>query len=110
MEDPYGATVEGLAMRIILTESGGFVGVPVRYEVDASKLDDGTLAQLLRAVEPPARDTPARATSAGGTTVRLEHDDGTTGELTLSHAAPPPPSLAALVGRLRAAATLIRKA
>jgi hypothetical protein len=77
-------------VRILLIQSGGFVGRPLRYEVDISKLSPADLAALRRAMaEVPAAAPPAM-TSAGETRIRLEGDDGTVAERSISHAKPDP--------------------
>jgi hypothetical protein len=93
-------------MRIILIESGGFVGVPLRYEVDVSALDAAVLSGLERAMVTATAGPQPPPTSAGGVRIRLERDDGSVNELTLSHAAPAP-EIAELAQRLRACAKLV---
>jgi len=92
-------------MRIFLIESGGFVGVPLRYEVDATALGASVLSALERAMAAaPAEEQPS--TSAGETRIRLEGDDGSIRELTLSHAAATRET-AELVENLRAFARIV---
>jgi hypothetical protein len=94
-------------MRILLIQSGGFVGRPLRYEVDVSKLSQPDLAALERAMaEVPAARPPAM-TSAGETRVRLERDDGTVAERSISHANPDP-RLGQLADKLRAHAKPVK--
>jgi hypothetical protein len=95
-------------MRIFLIESGGFVGVPLRYEVDASALDAPVLSALERAMAAAPAGMQPPPTSAGGVRIRLERDDGSAKELTLSHAAPTRET-AELVQRLRACAKIVHK-
>ena len=95
-------------MRIILIESGGFVGVPLRYEVDVSALDAGVLSVLERAMATAAAGPRPPLSSAGAVRIRMERDDGSVNELTLSHA-PPAPEFADLAERLRACAKLVRE-
>jgi hypothetical protein len=96
-------------MRIFLIESGGFVGVPLRYEVDESALDASVLSALERAMAAaPAGMQSSPTSSAGGVRIRMERDDGSAKELTLSHAAPTQET-AELVQRLRACAKIVHK-
>ena len=95
-------------MRIVLIDSGGFVGVSLRYEVDASALDAAVLSALERAMVTATAGAQFPPTSAGGVSIRMERDDGSVSELTLSHAAPVP-EIAELVERLRASAKIVRK-
>jgi hypothetical protein len=95
-------------MRIVLIDSGGFVGVPLQYEVDVSELGAGDVPALERALVTAAAEPPPPPTSAGETCIRLERDDGSVNELTLSHSAPAP-EIAELVQRLRACAKMMRK-
>lgn len=95
-------------MRIVLIESGGFVGVPLRYEVDVSALDAGVLSVLERAMATAAAGPRPPLSSAGAVRIRMERDDGSVNELTLSHA-PPAPEFADLAERLRACAKLVRE-
>ena len=92
-------------MRIVLIESGGFVGIHLRYEVDLAALDKAVLPALERAVK-TATPRP-QPTSAGATCIRIERDDGTVDELDLSHATPDR-ELTKLVERLRACAKMVR--
>lgn len=97
-------------MRIVLVESGGFVGVPLEYEVDVCALGAADVSALKSAmVTAPAEPHPA-PNSAGGLCIRMEDDDGSENELTLSNAAPGPATeIAALVDRVRACAKLVPK-
>ena len=95
-------------MRIFLIESGGFVGVPLRYEVDESALDASVLSTLERAMAAASTEAQPSTTSAGGVRIRLERDDGITRELILSHAAPTQ-EIAELVQHLRACAKIVAK-
>jgi len=95
-------------MRIFLIESGGFVGVPLRYEVDASALEASVLSTLERVMVAAPAGAQSLPTSAGGVRIRLEHDDGSASELALSHAAPAQ-EIAELVQRLRACAKIAAK-
>ena len=90
-------------MRISLIESGGFVGVPLRYEVDVSALGPSDLFALEQAADAAGAARQPAPTSAGGVCIRMERDDGSVKELTLSHAAPTP-EIAELAQRLRACA------
>ena len=94
-------------MRISLIESGGFVGVSLRYEVDVSALGPVVLSALEQAAETVTAERQPAPTSAGGVSIRMELDDGSVKELTLSNAAPIP-EIAELVQRLRACATIVR--
>jgi hypothetical protein len=94
-------------MRIFLIERGGFVGVPLRYEVDVSALDATDLSALEQALATKTARPQPPPTSAGEVRIRVERDDGSVDELTLSHAAPDP-EFAGLVQRLRAAAEIVR--
>lgn len=94
-------------MRIFLIERGGFVGVPLRYEVDLSALAAADLSALEQALATKAAGPPPPPTSAGEVRIRVERDDGSVNELTLSHAAPDR-ELAELVERLRASAQIVR--
>ena len=98
----------GGKVRIVLIESGGFVGVPLRYEVDMSALDAGVLSVLERAMATVAVGPRPPLSSAGGVCIRMERDDGSVNELTLSHALPVP-EFANLVERLRTCAKLVRE-
>ncbi len=95
-------------MRIVLIESGGFLGVPLRYEVDVSALGAADLSALERAMVTATAEPQPAPTSAGGVCIRMERDDGSVNELTLSHAAPAP-EIAELVQRLRAYARMVRE-
>ena len=95
-------------MRIVLIESGGFVGVPLRYEVDVSALDAAVLTALERAMVTAAAGPQPPPTSAGGVCIRVEREDGSVNELTLSHAAPAP-EIAQLLQRLHACAKMVSK-
>jgi hypothetical protein len=63
-------------MRIVLIESGGFVGVPLRYEVEVTAVGAATLAALERALQTAATSPQPPPTSAGGVKIRIEHEDG----------------------------------
>jgi len=95
-------------MRIVLIESGGFVGVPLRYEVDVSALDAAVLTALERAMVTATAGPQPPPTSAGGVCIRVEREDGSVNELTLSHAAPAP-EIAQLLQRLHACAKMVSK-
>jgi hypothetical protein len=95
-------------MRIFLIESGGFVGVPLRYEVDASKIEPSVVSSLERAMVTAPAGVKSPPTSAGEVRIRLERDDGSVNELTLSHAAPSR-EIGELVQRLRASAKIVRQ-
>ncbi len=95
-------------MRIFLIESGGFVGVPLRYEVDVPALGAAVLPALERALATAAAGPQPPPTSAGGVCIRMVRDDGSVNELTLSHAAPAP-EVDKLVQRLRACAKLVHE-
>lgn len=73
-------------MRLYLIERGGFVGLPLKYLVDTSKLSDRTLASLRAAIKATEDAIPPEATSAGSVTIRLEHDDDAVEELSLPNA------------------------
>lgn len=94
-------------MRIVLIESGGFVGIHLRYEVDLGALDRAVLPALERVMKTAAPRAQPQPTSAGETCIRIERDDGTVDELNLSHAAPDP-EIAELVERLRSCAKMVR--
>ena len=94
-------------MRIFLIESGGFVGVPLRYEVDVSALGAAVKSALERAMVTATAGPQPPPTSAGGVCIRMVRDDGSVNELTLSHAAPAP-EIDELVQRLRACAKVVR--
>jgi len=93
-------------MRILLTQSGGFVGVPLRYEVEVSALDQGVLAALERALVAVGAAGQPQATSAGEVRIRVERDDGSVQELTMSNAAPIR-QVAELLPRLQACARIV---
>jgi len=97
-----------IAMRIVLTESGGVVGVPVDYEVDASGLSAADLSTLEKTVEAATASAQPPPTSAGGVCIRVEGDDGSVKELKLSHAKRPSPEVIELVERLRSSAKIMR--
>ena len=92
-----------MTMRVVLIESGGFVGTPVRYEVDVSAIDAAIWSALEQAVAAATGEPRPPLTSAGGLCIRVERDDGGVSELTLSYAAPAA-GLAELADRLRACA------
>lgn len=94
-------------MRIVLIESGGFVGLPLRYEVDVPALGAAVLSTLERAMATATAGPQSPPTSAGGVCIRMVRDDGSVNELTLSHAAPAP-EIDDLVQRLRACAKVVR--
>ncbi len=96
-------------MRIVLIESGGFVGVPLRYEVEVSKIGATVLAELERVLQAAGRMPPPAPTSAGSVKIRVEQDDGRVRELVLSHSSQPAPEIADLVERLRRGARIIRE-
>ncbi|MCP4700960.1 MAG: hypothetical protein GY862_29510 [Gammaproteobacteria bacterium] len=93
-------------MRIVLIESGGFVGVSLQYEVDVSALDAADLSVLERAMVTATAGSQPPPTSAGGVCIRMERDDRSVNELTLSHATPAP-EIAELIQRLRTCAKII---
>ncbi len=94
-------------MRIVLIESGGFVGVPLRYEVEVSAVGGATLAALERALQVTAKAPQPPSTSAGGVVIRVEREDGRVRELVLSHSTPAP-EITELVQHLRRHAKIIR--
>jgi len=93
-------------MRILLIESGGFVGIPLTYEVDLQALGAEPVAALERAIQNGLSEPAPPPTSAGGVSVRLERDDGSIGELTVSNAAASAEA-GPLVQRLRACARIM---
>jgi hypothetical protein len=95
-------------MRIFLTESGGVVGLPIRYEVDESALDGADLSTLEEVIATAAVGPRPVPTSAGECCIRVERDDGSISEITLSHAAPAP-EIAELVQRLRSFAKVVHE-
>lgn len=94
-------------MRIFLIESGGFVGVPLRYEVEVSAVGVAALAALEHALKVTVKAPQPPSTSAGGVTIRVEREDGRVSELILSHSTPAP-EIAELVQLLRRHAKIIR--
>lgn len=94
-------------MRIVLIESGGFVGLPLRYEVEVTTIGAAALAALERALQKAATTPRSPPTSAGGVKIRVEYEDGRVRELVLSHSLPTP-ELADLVQHLRRHARIIR--
>ncbi len=94
-------------MRIVLIESGGFVGVPLRYEVDEARVGAAALAALERALQTAATTPQPPPTSAGSVKIRMEHEDGRVRELVFSHSLPAP-EIADLVQHLRRHARIIR--
>ncbi len=90
-----------------MIESGGFVGIPVRYEVDLTALGAEAVTALERAIDKSMFEPEPLPTSAGGVSIRLERDDGSTGELTVSNAKASP-EVGPLVQRLRACARVMR--
>lgn len=95
-------------MQIVLIERGGFVGAPLRYKVDMSVLDAADVTALERAMVTAAAEPQTPPTSAGEVCIRLERDDGSVRELTLSNAVRAP-EVAELVQRLRACAQVMRQ-
>ena len=94
-------------MRILLIESGGFVGIPLTYEVDLRALGAEPVA-LERAIKKAVSEPDLAPTSAGGVLIRLERDDGSTGELSASNAALSA-DIGPLVQRLRACARVTHR-
>ncbi|HEY6000592.1 MAG TPA: hypothetical protein VI078_15000 [bacterium] len=75
-------------MRIVLTETGGFVGIPLQYEVDVSGLPTTVLAALEVAMSQAEKAPGPPATSAGATRIRWEQEGGRVREAVVSHASP----------------------
>jgi hypothetical protein len=93
-------------MRITLIESGGFVGVPLQYEVDLSALDKKILTDLERITTSETSRLQPEPNSAGNIKIRLETDDGSVKELTMSYASPDP-KITKLLQQLRACARIM---
>ena len=96
-------------MKIVLTESGGFVGVPLHYEVDVSALSATDVSALEMTMASTSANPPQSPTSAGGIRIRLETDDGNVKELNLSHTDRPSRETSDLVERLRSCAKIMPK-
>ncbi len=95
-------------MKIFLIESGGFVGVPLWYEVNVSALEKTVFSALKQAVMAGDALTNPLPTSAGEVTIRIENDDGSINEITTSHAAPSR-EIVELIRNLRAFAKIVPK-
>jgi hypothetical protein len=93
-------------MRIFLIESGGIVGIPLRYEVDISLLGNELLLELERTMD---KMPPHAPSSAGEVLVRLERDDGSVKEFNLSNDVSVTPDIVNLVRHLRECAKIVRK-
>lgn len=95
-------------MKIFLIESGGFVGVPLQYEVNVSALEKTVFSALKRVVKEINTLTTPPPTSAGEITIRIEHDDGSINEISTSHASPSK-EIVELVQHLRTFAKIVPK-
>ena len=63
-------------MRIVLKETGGFVGVELTYEVDLRALGAADLSALGSALAKATAERKSEPTPAGGLCIRMERDDG----------------------------------
>lgn len=95
-------------MRIVLIESGGYVGVPLEYEVDVSALGEADVSALESAMVTASAEPQSAPSPAGEVSIRMESDDGSVNELTVSNDAPAP-EFAELVDRVRACAKIVRR-
>lgn len=94
-------------MRVTLTDTGGFVGVPLTYEVDVAALSEEDLLSLEDALVTDVKEESCSGNSAGATSVRMEREDGSVAESIMSHVGQPK-EISELLGRLRANSKIVR--